>query len=164
VELRKKGQELMSASKAIRKSVSGFTLAEVTIAILVLSSAVIVMISLQSASVDSAFRDERRQKALLAARAIFAALEIQEDPPEDIDVQSPLVDLLSKREPLNALTDWGDRQELKPFQAHLSIKNWPLPLKDIRNDAIKQVLLRVYWSDSPADAIELVYFIPKGAS
>lgn len=142
----------------------GFTLAEVTIAILVLSSAVIVMISLQSASVDSAFRDERRQKALLAARAIFAALEIQEDPPDDVDIQAPLVDLLRQREPLDGLTDWNERAELKPFQAHLEIKNWPLPLKDIRNDAVKRVRLRVYWSNSPADAIELTYFIPKAAT
>lgn len=164
MELRQERQGFVIRELRNRDQLAGFTLAEVTIAILVLSSAVIVMISLQSASVDSAFRDERRQKALLAARAVFAALEIQENPPEDIDTQGALVDILSKREPLDALTDWNERDELKPFKAHLMIKNWPLPLKDIRNDAVKQVRLRVFWSNSPADAIELVYFIPKGAS
>jgi type II secretory pathway pseudopilin PulG len=142
---------------------SGFTLAEVTIAILVLSSAVITLISLQSASLESTFRDERRQVGLLAARAIFSALEIQEEDPEDIDVEQPLIELLQKRSPLDGLSDWSERKRLEPFMAHLTIKNWPVPLKGINQDALKRATIRIYWSNAPADSISLDYFIPKKA-
>lgn len=136
-------------------------MAEITIAVLVLSAAVIVMISLQSASVDSSFRDERRQKALLAARAIFAAYEIQEDPPKDIDMVGSLADIIKKQQPLDGLTDWNNLKELNPFQAHLTIQNAPLPFKQIPQDALKKIVLQVFWSNSPADKVELYYFTPK---
>ncbi len=144
-----------------RRSQRGFTLAEITIAVLVLSAAVIVMISLQSASVDSSFRDERRQKALLAARAIFSALEIQEDPPENIDITGSLADIIKKQDALKGLTDWNELKVLNPFQAHLTIQNAPLPIKQIPQDALKKVSLQVSWSGSSADMVELFYFIPK---
>lgn len=147
-------------ARRLRRS-RGFTLAEVTIAILVLSSAVLVLISLQSASLDSSFRDERRQKALLGARAILSAIEVDENPLEDIDVEGPLVDLISKRSPLEGLSDWNKFKDLAPFQAHLKIASWPVPLKDVPPDGLKRVTLRVSWSNAGADAIELYYFVPK---
>ncbi len=150
-------------SKLRHRLSAGFTLAEVTIAVLVLSSAVVVMIGLQSASVDNAFRAERKQKALMAARSILAALEIQTDPPEDIDVQTTLVDLISRREPLNQLDDWGTMRDLAPFQVHLQIAPWSIPLKGLPPDMMKVVKLRVFWNDAVSDSIELVYFIPKKA-
>ena len=154
-------QMMTKALKRRFKSCSGFTLAEVTIAILVLSSAALTLISLQSASVESSFRDERRQRALLAARSIFAALEIQQDDPEDTDVDLPLAELLQKREPLDGLTDWRNLKTLEPFMAHLTIKNWPLPLKTLDPSAIKRAQLRIYWGTGAAESIELNLFIPK---
>lgn len=139
----------------------GFTLAEITIAVLVLSTASIVMIGLQSGSVDTSFRDERRQKALLAARAVFAALEILEDQPKDIDIEDSLINIIKKQAPLSELQDWDKLSGLEPFQAHYVIQNAPLPLKAIPPDELKRATLRVFWSNSPLDSIELYYFIPK---
>lgn len=163
MELRQK--EIVSPSPGAKQRRTnrsrGFTLAEVTIAVLVLSSAMIVMISLQSASLESSFRDERRQKALLAARSVFSAIEIDENPIEDIDVEAPLVELLAKRSPLDGLSDWNQFRNLQPFRARLQIANWPIPVPNIDPDAVKRVTLRVAWSDTAADAVELYYYIPK---
>lgn len=138
----------------------GFTLAEIVIAVLVLSTAMIVFISLQSAAVDRTLRDNQRQRAMLAARSILAALETRNDDVPEESMDDTLPNVLKQIKPLSDLQDWNN-PEFERFRAQLVIQNWEIPIPGVEADAVKRVSLRIYWSDSPLDSFPVTYFIPK---
>lgn len=144
----------------------GFTLIEITFAIVILAGSLVVLLGLQSASTQTAIRDARRQEAMLAARTLMSAIENAE---MDIEVQertAPVLDLLREFVPGEGLSfDPPEGQRRAPFESltgTLVVEFWQLPGLD--PEVVKRIRLQVGWSDSPVDSVQIVYFLPSGES
>ena len=137
---------------------SGFTLIEVTLAILILAGALVVLLGLQSSSVERTIRDQNQQRAMLVARRILSALEVESEPPEPSDRDMSLNKLLEEYVTLDD-KDKNELDQTKDFQAHLKIENWQIPQIE-KEDAIRKISLSIYWGNSGVDTLNIVYFIP----
>ena len=144
---------------------AGFTLMEVTIALLVLASALVVLLGLQSSSVQRAVRDRSQQEAMLAARSILAAIEIGA---EDLETQDTTDSAAALFEKLTggARQDEEDRLSEK-YQANLRVEELEIPVpntdpKFAENPIrLKQVILTVFWGESPNDQLRVVFLVPS---
>ena len=151
------------ARKYTKKSQRGFTLVEVVIAILVLAGSLVVLLGLQSASVTKALRDRNQLQAMLAARHVFAAVEVFQEF-NDRDDTLPVYQLLKD---LGALPDIGDSAEEEELysgmEANIQISEWENPeaLAPLGADInlLKRIYLKILWGESPDDQLEIVYFI-----
>jgi Tfp pilus assembly protein PilV len=158
----------MAETKKLHKfigKISGFTLMEVTIAVLILSTALITLLGLQSSILKRSLRDEEKQQAMLLARTILSAIEVKN---KDIDDQdsTTTVEALFEKLQLN-LKDEGNEENIKKFSfmAHLKVEN--VSVKDVGDNLMKSVSLTIYSKDAATDAdgqiedaFEVVYLIP----
>lgn len=145
---------------------SGFTLVEVIFAIVILTSSLVVLLGLQSSAIDKALRDRNQLDAMLLARSLLSALELEfkEKPPESSSVDSSVIQLLQDH---NAVPpeDIAELEGFADFKAELRIEDWQTPpqlAEQIQTDKalMKKLYLRVYWSDLPDDQVDVVYFFP----
>ncbi len=143
---------------------SGFTLIEVIMAVVILSGSLVVLLGLQSAAVSKALRDRNQLKAMMAARQILAAIEIQ----SETEPRSETETVYRLMENLNALpTADEELQELyNNMNAELEIAEWPNPealsaLTDGESNFLNRVRLRIFWGEFPDDQLEIVYFVPN---
>lgn len=151
-----------------REHKKGFTLVEVVIAILILAGSLVVLLGLQSASVTKALRDRNQLQAMLAAKHIFAAVEVFQQF-DDRDDTLPVYQLLKD---LDALPDVGDSAEEEELyarmEARIQIGEWENPeaLAPLGADKnlLKRIYLQIFWGESPDDQMEIVYFIANETS
>lgn len=135
----------------------GFTLIEVTIAILILASGLVILLGLQSSSVERAVRDRDKLQAMLLAREILAAVESSKDPIEVQDRTTTAADILEDLLPGSQKPAVQDEQN--KFRVRFRVQNWELP--NIDQQLIRRLDLVVSWSDSPLDSISIIYFLPE---
>ncbi len=143
-----------SDSRAANQS-AGFTLLEITFAILILAGSLTVLLGLQSSSVQRTIRDQHKQQAMLMARQILAAVESAREPPDVGSSSGTAREIFEKtlqgREP--------DRRQDSPadlYQADLVVEKWQLP--GIDADIIRRLRLTLSWSDNPLDSLAVYYF------
>ena len=137
------------AKNSKKDSRAGFTLVEVVIAILVLAGSLVVLLGLQSAAVTKALRDRNQLQAMLAARHIFAAVEVFQEF-NDRDDTLPVYQLLKD---LDALPDIGDSAEEEQLyagmEAKIQISEWENPeaLAPLGADInlLKRIYLQILW-------------------
>ncbi len=141
-----------------------FTLIEVIMAIVILSGSLVVLLGLQSAAVSKALRDRNQLQAMMAARHILAAIEIQ----ADTEPRNETETVYRLLENLNALPNPDEElQELyNNMNAELEIAEWPNPeqlsaLTEGQDNLLNRVRLRVFWGEFPDDQLEIVYFVPN---
>lgn len=142
----------------------GFTLIEITFAIVILAGSLVVLLGLQSAATQAAIRDARKQEAMLAARTLMSTLEISTEELEVQERTAPMIELLGDFIPGDGLLfEPAQDRRRAPFASltgTLKVEYWPLPGLD--PEVVKRIHLRVAWSDSPIDAVEVMYFLPSG--
>lgn len=140
-----------------RRAAGGFTLIEITIAIVILSFALITLLGLQSSSVERTIRDRNKQKAMLLARNILALIEIRQEPMEIGEINGTVKDVLAKLE-----IDVPEGQDKEPdfssYQAEVKVDNWEIP--GLEENPLRRVFVRVFWGPDPRDSLEVVYFVP----
>jgi len=150
------------APPADPRSERGFTLIEITFAIVILAGSLVVLLGLQSASTQASIRDAQKQRAVLAARALMSAIEVGDPEVEVQDTTAPMSELLADNLPGNLAppAEEGPRGPTAGLTGRLKVEFWQLPGMD--PEVVKRVSLRVMWSDSPIDAVEILYFLPTG--
>jgi len=142
-------------------SARGFTLIEVIMAIIILSGALVVLLGLQSSVVNQTIRDRTEEKAMLLARRILASLESSNVP---IAIGTNLEDGYQVLEDLEVVGGRNDMtkdemESLKSFQVERTVSYWGIP--NIDEHAMRQIVLRIRWSDAPEDLFEAVYYVPN---
>ncbi len=151
---------------ARRSGSNGFTLIEITFAIVILAGSLVVLLGLQSAATQATIRDARKQEAMLAARALMSALEVSDEELEIQESTAPLTQLLERYVPGDGFTleppGGRGRPPFEGLTGTLKVEFWPLPGLD--PEVVKRINLKVAWSDSPVDAVEVIYFLPSGES
>ena len=145
-----------------RKKELGFTLIEVTIAVLILSAALVTLLGLQYSLVQREYRDQQMQRAMLSARRLLARMEIDEIPPELGTKQTSLKDLLELYAPeeINNLNKSAGLEEVPNMDAELISEDITLPGSETLNN-IRRNILRIRWGNSELDIFEVVYFAPN---
>ncbi len=141
----------------------GFTLLEVALAILILASALVILIGMQSSAVDQAFRDRYSQQSMLLARELLSVIESSEDVVEIADKESSASEML-KQEPFSVLEERRERdpdydQALNDLTVHYSVAYWGIAGLD--EQAMKKITLEIWPMDIPDDVFQVVYFIPN---
>jgi prepilin-type N-terminal cleavage/methylation domain-containing protein len=138
---------------------SGFTLIEIIFAIVLLAAGLSIIIGLQSSAVTQSLRDRNKEIAIMAGRRILAQMESNEGEAGNIELTLPLVKLMER---FGAVPPGGERDpeldQLADFTGQLSIKSFGI--EQLNPEAMKQITLAIYWSPSPLDSVELVYFVP----
>lgn len=139
----------------------GFTLIEITIAILLLAGSLVVLMGLQFSTIEQTVRDQNRETALLAGRMIFAQIEAENLPIKNQDISVPLAQLLNDYT-LPAEEDAPRLAQLGAYTAHFTVSDQEIPT--LRPRAMKRLQLIISWSDDPLDAVEMAYFLPNEAN
>ena len=139
---------------------AGFTLIEVVIAVFVLAASMVVLIGLQTSSMQRAIRDRNKQQAMLFARRIMAEYESLKREAEDEEKTDSVLSFLDDISD-DDLGSEEQRVQLERFTAQLSIQDWPLP--GIDEILLKRLGLVIFWSESPLDRVELVLLVPAAA-
>ncbi|MCO6431875.1 MAG: prepilin-type N-terminal cleavage/methylation domain-containing protein [Deltaproteobacteria bacterium] len=138
----------------------GFTLIEVVIAVVILSTAFITLLGLQSSIMKRTLRDEEKQQAMLLARSILAAIESNVDEIQPQDETLPAGEMIEK-----LLTDAAPRSEegedVQRFNllARLAVDVWGIP--NLKDDAMKRIRLSIFSAEAPEEAFEVLFFIPN---
>lgn len=141
---------------ARERNSSGFSLIEVTFAVLILAGGLVTLLGLQSSSLQLASRDRFTQRAMLLARQILAPIETSKEPIDIQDVEGTAAELLDRFQPGAPISE----EMLKiPFQARLKVEFWGIP--NVNEEAMKRLTLTLAWSESPLDRFEIVYFMPN---
>ena len=144
------------------KNCRGFTLMEVTMALLLLAGALVVLLGLQSSTIQRAVRDRNQQQAMLIARSILAAVEVAATDlePQDItEAPDRLIEKLVGAPPPERLEEGAGRS----FEANLRIEEFelPVPNQDPKFGdnpiKLKQIVLTVFWGETSADQLQVVF-------
>jgi Tfp pilus assembly protein PilV len=141
----------------------GFALVEVLISIMILGMSFVVLLSLQTAAVRKTIRDRNHQDAMLVARSIMSAIEIDIDRLEEQEINMPAQQMI--RELIGSESNEQDEAEeefLNKYNANLSVTKTeiPVPLPNIEPIRLKKILLNLTWSENPQDRLETVFFVP----
>lgn len=149
----------------------GFTLIEITIAILILASSLVTLLGLQSASMQRAVRDRNKQYAMLMVRRMLAEYETGVREADIGQMNGPatefftdLVDEEARAEDMNAT--------LSTFEVDVTISYWDLtdkalnpaaPVGEFIEDeqSFKRIEVAVHWTDDPRDRVAVQYFMPS---
>lgn len=144
------------------KLAAGFALVEILIAILILGTSLVTLLSLQSSAVQRALRDRNQKNAMLVARSVMSAIEIDPDQVETQDTTMPAGEMIAQ-----LIRSQRDRQDqeiqdfLNTFEANLRVEEVFIPLPGQEPILMKKVLLILYWGDGPAEQMQTVYFVPE---
>ncbi|NLF26237.1 MAG: hypothetical protein GX589_11355 [Deltaproteobacteria bacterium] len=147
------------------KAMAAFTLIEVTIALLVLASSLVVLLGLQTSSVQRSLRDRAQQEAMLAARSILSAIEINSTDLEAQDTTDSAAELLRKLTKAHS----APQTELLPdkYQANLRVEDLEIPVPNTDPKfaenmiGLKQVLLTIFWGERPDQELRVVFLVPS---
>lgn len=149
---------MVRRSVALKNREIGFTLIEVTFAVLILASSLVTLLGLQSSVLQQAVRDKNKERALLIGRRILSVFESSSDMIEPREVQGDISKIVNDF----ALPDGDEVTKLQQlnYTGKLSISEWGIPNLDPR--AMKRIALTISWGASSLDSLELVYFVPVG--
>lgn len=134
----------------------GFTLLEIMIAVVILSIALVTLLSLQASVLSQEVRDRERQVALGMARQILTALEIREDPMQDGELN------LTAGELLNMLYDGaiqaGDKAEEEKGYSYLTtLSVSPRGIPTLSNNDLQEFRLTIKWGEGELDKVSFLY-------
>lgn len=137
-----------------------FTLIEVTIAILVLASALAVLLGLQSSLLGLSIGDRQRQDATLLARRILSIIEAapQHSPGEQSGDGLKMLGEYVSLDDIQA----SEMERLRSFQVQIDTTTMGIP--GLAEDALYRIVLSVSWGPAPQDRIEVLYFDPNTES
>lgn len=143
---------------ALSRTDRGFTLIEIAFAILLLAGSLVVILGLQSSSIQRTIRDRNSQQAMLVAREIFAAIETAKESVPIGQDEGPVEEILRQFTPFkkmdHSMLDTGTY-----LRARLNVQYWELPKLDPQ--AVKRIELTVSWGEARSESISVVYFVPE---
>lgn len=143
---------------ARRKNSAGFSLIEVVFAVLILASALVTLLGLQSSSLQLSAHSKFTQRAMLIARDILAPIETSKEPIDIQDLEGTPREVLEKVLPARINDNNKDTQDAM-FRVRLKVEYWGIP--KVNEEAMRRITLTVRWSTAALDSFEIVYFMPN---
>lgn len=137
------------------KRSKGFTLLEIMIAVVILSIALVTLLSLQASVLSQEVRDKERQAALGMARQILTALEIREDPMENGELNLRAGELLALLYENPKPVDSAEPEKGLDFLATLSIS--PRGIPTLSKNDLQEYKLTIRWGEGELDKVTFLY-------
>lgn len=149
---------------------AAFTLMEVVIAVVILASALVTLLGLQSSIITRTLRDEEKQQAMLVARGILSAIEVHLDKLEIQDrtvTAEELLKDLAGSEVIDRDKDSEEHDDRFNFMAHLKVEPWGIP--NVGDNIMKKIHLSVFSESTAnesssgeyAESFETLFFVPN---
>jgi prepilin-type N-terminal cleavage/methylation domain-containing protein len=138
---------------------SGFTLMEVTIAVVILAASLVTLLGLQSSIIRLTLRNDERQQAMLLARSILSAMETKLD---EVEIQDRTAKGSAILADFNASPPddmQSNKEQLFDFNVHLVVDTWGIP--KIGDDLLKRIRLSIYANNAQEDPFEVLFFVPN---
>lgn len=137
---------------------------EVLVAILVLAFAVSTVLGLQSSLAKRSFRDRNQRQAMLVARSILAAIEMDPSKVEKFRGTKRATELMSQIVPQKQ-TDKDAAAELENYMAALDVAERevfvpPTPDGLPQFAMMKEIRLKIFWGEDIDDELDVIYFAP----
>ena len=138
-----------------RNAQKGFTLLEIMIAVVILSIALVTLLSLQASVLSQEVRDRDRQAALGIARQILAAIETRDDPLDDGEQTLAAGELLKNLSEGNQ--KGGSSEPIKggDFTAILTVS--PRGIPTLSENDLQEIHLTIRWGNSDLDKVSFTY-------
>lgn len=133
----------------------GFTLLEIMIAVVILSIALVTLLSLQASVLSQEVRDKERQAALGIARQILTALEIREDPMEDGELNLRAGELLSMLYDNPTPNNSNVPEKGLDYLATLSVS--PRGIPTLSKNDLQEFKLTIRWGEGELDKVSFLY-------
>jgi type II secretory pathway pseudopilin PulG len=136
---------------------SGLTLIEVIFAIVLFAGAMITLLGLQSSNMSRTREDRDKIKAMLAAREILSAIEIQDEALETGTKEGSVEEIfggLVMRPPRDA----QEKDSYADLVARLEVANVGLP--NIGESALQKITVTVSWGSEPFEQFKTTFFTP----
>ena len=143
--------------KTARTAEYGLTMIEVIFAIILFAGAMIVLLGLQSSNLSRTREDRNKVRAMLAAREILSAIEIQDEPLDPGTKDGSVDDLFEGLIAKPPQTD-DSKNSHEGLIASLEISNVALP--DIGETALQKVVITIFWGNGPFDLFKTTFFTP----
>lgn len=138
---------------------AAFTLIEITIAVFILATSLVVLIGLETSLLGQAVSDRNRVEAMLVARRILAAMESSPEPLPNQQIEGNAKQLLEKFvENVGSEEDQDTR--IESLTGTFVVEDWGIPDNPT---ALKRITLTLSWSENPSDTVTVYYFIPNEA-
>jgi len=149
-----------------------FTLIEVTLAILILAGALSVFVGLQTSAINMTIAARKQQQAMLLARRILTAIEYQQESLTSLrkdpghQKARGAVAVLEEFVDLDPEEKKDLQQRLADFFVELDVVDIALPSVSmdqkgqLEEQALKHILLRVFWGEAADQYFEVLYFVP----
>ncbi len=137
---------------------SGFTLIEISIAILMLATSLVVLIGLEQSSMQRAINDKDRRVALSVARRIMSDIEIKKI---TIDIDQKKEDKLLnflKQNDFELEDDDIEKKNLEKFSIVLQASSPPLAGIE-QDNLIKLIELTISWGETNREKLYLIRYI-----
>jgi type II secretory pathway pseudopilin PulG len=150
----------------LKVAARGFTIIEITVAVLILAGSLVVLLGLQSSATGRSVDDRIRQQAMLETRRILTALELAVEEPAVGELVGTVNEVLEKIYPpfVASSDNFATREELPKlpytFEARLNVTAWNLP--KIEN-ALRRVTVTVAWGQRRDEEYSVEYFLPHTA-
>lgn len=140
----------------------GFTLIEVTFAVLILALSMIVLLGLQTTALKNSYSELFREKASSAALLILEAMDRFQKSGNNLSEEEKEGDILSIAEDYLEI-DQDNREFLQSYfsglKAHLSTVYQTLPDVDSPNPLLA-IKLTISWGPSSTDEFRVSYLLP----
>lgn len=140
-------------------SQAGFTLMEVTIAVVILAASLVTLLGLQSSIIRLTLRDDERQHSMLLARSILSAMEVHLDEVEPQDRTATAEEVLKGLNITPPEDFQSTKESLFKLSVHIVVDNWSIP--KVGDDIMKRIRLSIFSDSTPDDAFEVLYFVPN---
>lgn len=141
----------------MRAREKGFTLLEIAFSIFILGTSLVVLLGLQSSSVQRSLRARDQTHAMLIARTLLAAIETTEKEIVPIQLEGKPNELLNEFLQAELLDD--EEQEVdERFDATLNVDYWNVD--GLEPESLLRVVLTIYWGDLTSEKLEVSYFLP----
>ena len=139
---------------------AGFALIEILMAILILGMSLTTLLSLHSSAVQRTLRDRSQKNAMLIARSIMSAIEVDPEQVEGQDTTMVVKDMLEQLLPSRSeSTDKELDLFLENFEANLRVEEVLIPIPGGEPVLMKKIMLLIFWGDGPAEQLQTLFFV-----
>ena len=137
---------------------------ELTLAIVILASALVVLLGLQSSVISRTVDDTQRKHAMMYARQILSAVEARESRGLTLEIQqeSGSVDEILSLLLETTTRSGGDPDIRDRYQVDLIVEPWSVP--GLGEQILKRVVVIVFWGSSQQEQLSVFFLIPAEES
>lgn len=156
-------KQLLTANTAEGSdATAGFTLVEIAVAVAILGVALVSLLGLHTRMMNTYINEKNRFQAALSLQYVSSILETQAEPP-DIGFTSEKFETTLAELGFFDIDSTAERELFRfegwEYERNVEGIGLPTDRKELAEDAIRKISMRVIWGPSEDEQYALVYFV-----